>query len=256
MLDHIRVQCMERIHVKRDYLAKIDSDLCPRILKKLNYNIEGSKKCISTWDGGDKCEVKDLDRNQFEVDMKNKLCSCRKWQLTGIPCIHGCQAILSINAAPESFIDECFKKATYLKSYTNLLCPMKGSKEWPVANQVKLLPPKDRRMPGRPKKHRRRETDEVGSGCKLSKKGIVMKCSRCLMIGHNKATCKTSEAEVVESHRKADEAKKAQAVAARAHSIRSKQNVRKKGLQTTAAAQTSTWIAQAKKKRQTTKGYN
>ncbi|KAK1370581.1 hypothetical protein POM88_036673 [Heracleum sosnowskyi] len=87
-----------------------------------------------------------------------------------MPCIHGCQAILSINAAPESFVDEYFKKTTYLKSYSYLMSPMKGSKEWPLAKQVKLLPPKARRMPGRPKKHRRREADEVGGGCRLSKK--------------------------------------------------------------------------------------
>ncbi|KAK1351864.1 hypothetical protein POM88_053869 [Heracleum sosnowskyi] len=55
-----------------------------------------------------------------------------------------------------------------------------------------------------------------------------MKCSRCLVIGHNKATCKATEAEALENHRKADEARKAQDEAAREHSLRRKQNVRKK----------------------------
>lgn len=123
--------------------------------------------------------------------MKNRPCSCRQWDLTGIPCIHGCQAILSINAQPENFIDEYFKKTTYLIAYSNLMCPMKGSKEWPISTQTKLLPPKARRMLGRPKKHRRREDDEIRAGCKMSKKGIAMTCSRCLQIGHNKITCKT-----------------------------------------------------------------
>ena len=227
MLDHIRVQCMERIHIKRDYMARIDTELCPRIIRKLNWSIEGSKMCTSTWDGGDKCEVKDIEGNQYEVDMNNRTCSCRRWDLTGIPCSHACQAILSINAQPEQFVHDCFKKTTYLKAYSYLMSPMKGSKEWPITTQIKLLPPKARRMPGRPKKHRRREADEVGSGCKLSKKGITMKCSRCLQIGHNRATCKTDEAEVQENHRKAVEAKKAQSEAAKAHSIRNKQDLRK-----------------------------
>ncbi|WOH05035.1 hypothetical protein DCAR_0624447 [Daucus carota subsp. sativus] len=82
------------------------------------------------------------------------------------------------------------------------------------------------------KKHRRREADEEGGGTKLSKKGILMRCSRCLVIGHNRATCKTSEAEVLENQKKAAEAKKAQSVAAKAHSLRNKQNVRKKTQQT------------------------
>lgn len=108
---------------------------------------------------------------------------------------------------------------------------MKGSKDWPRATQAKLLPPKARRMPGRPKKHRRREADEVGSGCRLSKKGVAMTCSRCLVIGHNKATCKATEADVAENQRKAAEAKKAQSEAAKAHSLRNKCNVRKKSKQ-------------------------
>ncbi|KAK1380321.1 hypothetical protein POM88_027065 [Heracleum sosnowskyi] len=112
---------------------------------------------------------------------------------------------------------------------------MKGSKEWLLAKQVKLLPPKARRMPGRPKKHRRREADEVGGGCRLSKKGVVMKCSRCLVIGHNKATCKETEAEALENHRKAHEARKAQAQATA-------------GAQSSTCAQSSLGVGQAKKR--------
>lgn len=228
MLDHIRLQCMERIHTKRDYMANINSDLCPRIIKRLNFSIEKSKMCTSIWDGKDKCEVKDREGNQFEVDMRKRICSCRKWDLTGIPCSHGCQAILSINDEPERYVADFFKRTTYMKSYLNLMSPMRGSKDWPVSNQTKLLPPKARRMPGRPKKHRRREADEEGSGTKLSKKGIVMKCSRCLIIGHNKSTCKTPAPEVEENRKKAEEAKRVQSEAAKAHALRNKQNIRKK----------------------------
>lgn len=83
-------------------------------------------------------------------------------------------------------------------------------------------------MPGTSKKYRRRDVDEVCSGCKLSKKGILMKCSRFLMIGHNKTICKTSEAEVAKNLMKVDEAKTAQARAVKAHLLRNKQNMRKK----------------------------
>lgn len=61
--------------------------------------------------------------------MKNRTCSCRKWDLTGIPCFHGYQAILSINVETESYVDDCFTKTTYMRAYSYLMCPMKGSKE-------------------------------------------------------------------------------------------------------------------------------
>ncbi|KAK1380209.1 hypothetical protein POM88_026953 [Heracleum sosnowskyi] len=64
-----------------------------------------------------------------------------------------------------------------------------------------------------------------------------MKYSRCLVIGHNKATCKATEAEALENHRKADEARKAQDEAAREHSLRRKQNTT--GAQSSTDAQSS-----------------
>ncbi|KAL1827194.1 hypothetical protein ACET3Z_005606 [Daucus carota] len=66
-------------------------------------------------------------------------------------------------------------------------------------------------------------------------------------IGHNTATWKTYEAEVQENYRKAAEAKKAQSKAAKAHSLRNKQNLRKlKKSQTLAAS--SSEQAQPKKR--------
>lgn len=48
LLDHIRVQCAERINIKRGYMARMETDLCPRIIRRLNWSIEGSKMCSST----------------------------------------------------------------------------------------------------------------------------------------------------------------------------------------------------------------
>ncbi|KAL8134694.1 hypothetical protein AgCh_009644 [Apium graveolens] len=105
------------------------------------------------------------------------------------------------STVPEQFVHDYFKKTTNLKAYSNLMSPMKGSKEWPIATQINLSPPKARRMLGRPKNI---------EGGKLMR--------------HNKATCKTDEAEVQENHMKVVEARKAQSEAAKAHSLRNKQN--------------------------------
>ena len=54
-----------------------------------------------------------------------------------------------------------------------------------------VKPPKNRRMPGRPKVVRRRDPfEEPKSSHKLSKKNIRMKCSKCKRYGHNCRTCK------------------------------------------------------------------
>lgn len=161
-------------------MAKIDSNICPKIIKKLNYSIEGTRYCKSTWTSGEECEVRDIDGGQWVVNMVAKTCSCRRWDLRGIPCTHGCQALFSMNDNPEDKVDSCYSKSIYMQAYQQLLRPMKGSMHWPNTPLPDILPPKARRMPGRPKKHRRKEQGEEGAGEKLSKKGILMKYSACL----------------------------------------------------------------------------
>ncbi|GJZ60908.1 multidrug resistance-associated protein 5 [Tanacetum coccineum] len=53
-----------------------------------------------------------------------------------------------------------------------------------------VLPPKPRKMPGRPKKKRIRATDECCSSTRVSKVGSQGSCSNCKQHGHNKSSCK------------------------------------------------------------------
>lgn len=148
--------------------------------------------------------------------MVAKTCSCRRWDLRGIPCTHGCQALFSMNDNLEDKVDSCYSKSVYMQACQQLLRTMKGSMHWPKTGLPDILPPKARRIPGRPKKHRRKEQGEEGAGEKLSKKGILMKCSACLTPGHNKATCIATPEEIEEKKRAVAEAKKAQSEAAKA----------------------------------------
>lgn len=168
------------------------------------------------WTGGDEFEVKDNDGGQWVVNVTDRTCTCRRWELRGIPCSHACHALFSMNKNPKDAVDVCYSKSVYMEAYSHLLRPMKGDLYWPHTDLPDILPPKTRRMPGRPKKARRREEGEVGAGGKISKKGIEMRCSLCLTPGHNKTTCKASEEEIAEKQFAATEAKKAQTEALKA----------------------------------------
>ncbi|XP_074324236.1 uncharacterized protein LOC141661151 [Apium graveolens] len=218
LLDDIRLKIMERLHVRRDFMLKNDCVIGPQIIKKLNYSIEATRFCKSIWTGADECEVKDIDGGQWVVNMVKNTCSCRRWELRGYPCSHGYSALFAMNEKQEEKINECYSRDVYMKAYDHMLKPMKGALYWPNTGFPDILPPKSRRMPGRPKKNKKREQGESGAGIKLGKKGVRMTCSKCLMFGHNKASCKTSEEEVKERHkREAAEVKKAQVEGARAH---------------------------------------
>ena len=53
-------------------------------------------------------------------------------------------------------------------------------------------PPLLRRMPGRPKKNRRREPGEPTVGKKNAKSRRAVKCNFCHKLGHNKRNCPRS----------------------------------------------------------------
>ncbi|XP_038992977.1 uncharacterized protein LOC120116621 [Hibiscus syriacus] len=152
MMELIRTKIMRRIVCIYEAAKKINGPLCPNIQKKLNIIIDQATRCWATHAGGFKYQVEYGPGNQHAVDMGSHSCSCRKWDLTGIPC----------------------------------------AKQWTHVTEMEpILPLELRRPPGRPTKKRRKEADEGNkNGPKLSKKGSMGNCSKCGKLGHNKRTCR------------------------------------------------------------------
>ncbi|KAH6761555.1 hypothetical protein C2S52_018988 [Perilla frutescens var. hirtella] len=77
--------------------------------------------------------------------------------------------------------------------------PINGKTMWPEAVGDPVQPPLLRKMPGRPKKKRRRAADENEPTKSKSARifGIVITCKRCLQPGHNSRTCKNKPVEQV-----------------------------------------------------------
>lgn len=129
---------MVRIQKRRDAMEKCNTTHCPRILRKLEKLKEISNKYMSTWSGGVKYQVLGPD-GQFVVDMKERGCTCRRWQLTSIPCSHAISAIYYNKDRPENHLDECYTVATYLKTYSYILYPTQGRECWPKSDQIPFV---------------------------------------------------------------------------------------------------------------------
>ena len=56
----------------------------------------------------------------FTVNEPKTTCTCRMWQLSGIPCVHATKVILYINKTPESYVPPMFKVCTQLFYPLNL----------------------------------------------------------------------------------------------------------------------------------------
>ena len=79
-------------------------NLCPKIKKKLVINKRESYNYTSKFAGSLRVQVIGPD-GQYVVDMEQRSGACRRWDLTGIPCVHTCCCILENNEEPESYVD-------------------------------------------------------------------------------------------------------------------------------------------------------
>lgn len=133
------------------------------------------------------------------MNLENLTCSCRYWELSGLPCSHAISAIYTVGKDLEEYIAPCYRVDVYDQIYNHVLQPVEGKESWPVASNPRPFPPIKMKQPGRPKTERRREEGEKPKGTKLSKKGIIIRCSMCGGQNHNKRKC-TGNPDAVREH--------------------------------------------------------
>ncbi|KAK4395700.1 hypothetical protein Sango_1724300 [Sesamum angolense] len=160
---------------------------------------------------------RDRAASRCAVDLQRHTCSCRRWDLSGIPCKHAMSAINSQRLDAEDFIAECYSVATYLRVYQPCIMPVNGPEKWQHTDLSPLLPPNIAKGVGRPTRARRLEPDEVPlkhKGIKGKKKPVklkrqqgTIKCKFCGDEGHSKKGCqKRKDAEAAEIERAVQEA--------------------------------------------------
>ena len=142
---------MKRIHVKYTNMLKYKGKLCPNIQDKLEKLKIEARNCFCTLAGEKKYEV-DFYSTQHVVDLIGKTCSCRMWELSGVPCNHAIAAIFANREKPEAYVHAYFLKQTYLSMYKHTISPVPSQQEWEKTGLNDIYPPIPRKPAGRPKK--------------------------------------------------------------------------------------------------------
>ena len=93
MLEWIRVRPMTKQYKKMKGIAKYTGNVCPNIQDKLEKLKHESIPFSATLACNFMYEV-DNGHERHVVDLAKKACSCRIWDLTGLPCKHGISAIV------------------------------------------------------------------------------------------------------------------------------------------------------------------
>ena len=125
------------------------------------------------------------------VRLDQRTCTCRRWQLNGIPCLHACAVIYMHKQKPDDYLDACYTIDKYMEGYAPRVFSGEGPNTWPVDDPCDpIMPPIVRRAPGRLKIARQREADEPTNPYKLTRSGYTVKCENCGGLGHNYKSCK------------------------------------------------------------------
>jgi hypothetical protein len=189
MLEWIRVRLMTRLHTKRIGMEKYGGSVCSNVQNKLKKLKMKSRSFSAMPSGRFKYEV-DNYYERHVVDLTKKKCTCRIWDLTGIPCKHGVAAIYKNLEHPEDYLHDCYLKEAYLDVYNVIIHPMPGQDEWIKTGHLPPQPPHVLRPPGRPKKLRRKDSDEPRNPpYKESRMNRQIKCGKCNKVGHNLRSC-------------------------------------------------------------------
>ncbi|KAL8112935.1 hypothetical protein AgCh_020304 [Apium graveolens] len=141
----------------------------------------------------------------------NRDAMVRVYDLTGIPCEHAIAAIHDRRHHPVDYVPDFYKKEKLMASYSFPLEALKGEEFWEIHSTEELLPPDlPKKLRGRPKRMRRKESWEGGNRSQTSQSGPIlqrysnkriMHCSTCGQATHRKSKCPNkNEVPVEETH--------------------------------------------------------
>ncbi|XP_028102732.1 uncharacterized protein LOC114301971 [Camellia sinensis] len=139
---------------------------------------------FNNWIGQEKYQVVE-GVVSYIVNLQRRSCCCRIWDINGVPCKHATACITHKRMNLETYCNTMYYKHIYFKAYGEIIHPIHDESLWGPVLGDELKPPPLKRMPGRPRKSRRREIDEAAP----SKRSCTVRCIICKEIGHNKRTC-------------------------------------------------------------------
>ncbi|CAF2126230.1 uncharacterized protein LOC111214111 [Brassica napus] len=194
MMECIRRQLMTWFNERRETSMQWTSILVPTAERRVAEALELARTYQVLRANEAEFEVISHEGNNI-VDIRNRCCLCRGWQLYGLPCAHAVAALLSCRQNVHRFTESCFTVATYRKTYSQTIHPIPDKSLWREMSEggdpsvgkggvegVVINPPKSLRPPGRPRKRRARAEDR-------GRVKRVVHCSRCNQTGHFRTTC-------------------------------------------------------------------
>uniref|UniRef100_A0A5B6ZQT0 SWIM-type domain-containing protein n=1 Tax=Davidia involucrata TaxID=16924 RepID=A0A5B6ZQT0_DAVIN len=182
MVDVLRGKMMELIYTRRVDSSQWVTRLTPSMEGKLQNETSKARSLQVLLSHGSTFEVRGESVDIVDIDHWD--CSCKEWQLTGLPCCHAIAVFECLGRSPYDYCSRYFTIESYRLTYAEIIHPVPNV-EKPVRSIltqaiVTVTPPPTKRPPGRPKMKQAGSTEIIKR---------QLQCSKCKGLGHNKKTC-------------------------------------------------------------------
>ncbi|XP_057724376.1 uncharacterized protein LOC130940287 isoform X1 [Arachis stenosperma] len=183
MIDVLRGKMMEAICARREESNQWMTKLTPSKEEMLQKETSVARSLQVLLLQGSTYEVR--GESVDTVDMDRLDCSCKGWQLSGLPCCHAIAVCECSDRSPYDYCSRYFTVENYRQTYTESIHPLPDDFEKPVDGEstmiVTVTPPPTKRPPGRPKMKQVETIDVIKR---------QLQCGKCKGLGHNRKTCK------------------------------------------------------------------
>ncbi|KAL4592075.1 hypothetical protein LXL04_005056 [Taraxacum kok-saghyz] len=139
-MEYIREYLMKRIIVVQKAIDKCKGPLTPTSTNLLDDIMKEATQNVCIFNGLDKTRVTTPRKDQYVVNLKEKTCTCRYWELTGIVCSHSVSAIwdkinLGGKKVPEieAWVHPVYWLETWADMYSYKVDPINGRTIWSKA---------------------------------------------------------------------------------------------------------------------------
>ncbi|XP_058780530.1 uncharacterized protein LOC131654122 [Vicia villosa] len=154
LLEGIKHYITTRIVKQKNLITRFRGNICPRVEQTIERLKREAGGWTPTWHGDDAFNIFSVTNgtDTYEVNLQLHHCACRKWALSGIPCVHAIGYILHKKADTFPFVSQYYRKTSFMATYSYIVLPSNGPRLWPTTEGEPIYPPVMRRAPGRTKK--------------------------------------------------------------------------------------------------------
>ncbi|XP_017231450.1 uncharacterized protein LOC108205860 [Daucus carota subsp. sativus] len=189
MVDSLRGKLMELFYKRRIDSSQWETKLTLSMEEKLKNEISKAHSLQVTHLHDSTFEVR--SESVDIVNIEHWDCSCKSWQITGLPCCHAVALIKLLDRSPYDYCFRYFTAESYRATYSESINPIPNVEGTVMSEPTEtafIVTPPPTKSPS-PKVGKRRKQDGTFDIIRRT-----LQCSKCKGLGHNKRACsKVSE---------------------------------------------------------------